>query len=102
MSEPFWEKSYCDTAVSAFGIQPNPEVKAFLHLFNKDGNVLEAGCGEAKNAIYLAKNGFMYVDAFDLSENAIAKAKKIALTNGVQIHAFVQDLCLFPWKKIMI
>lgn len=92
-SIPFWEEAYKDDNISAFGIEPNPEVKEFFELFQKDWNVLEAGCGEAKNAIYLAKNGFLKVNAFDISENAIAKVKRIASKNEVKLNAFIQDLC---------
>lgn len=99
MSEPFWEKSYRDETISAFGMQPNPEIIEFIHLFSKEWNVLEAGCGEAKNAIYLAKNGFTHINAFDLSSNAILKARKIASANGVQINAFIEDLRSFPWQE---
>lgn len=96
---PFWEKTYQNDAVSAFGNEPNPEVKEFLEYFHKDWKVLEAGCGEAKNAIFLARNGFHDVDAFDISENASIKANKIAEKNKVKLNIFVQDLCSYPWKE---
>ena len=35
-------------------------------------NILEVGCGEGQNAIYLAGKGYL-VDAFDLSEHGITK-----------------------------
>lgn len=95
---PFWEESYRNDSISAFGIKPNPEVEEFLQLFMKNGKVLEAGCGEAKNSFYLLENGFTNVKAFDLSENAINKVQKIAAKKGVSINAFVQDLCTFKWK----
>lgn len=98
-SVPFWEESYKDDNISAFGAKPNPEVKDFIELFHINWNVLEAGCGEAKNAIYLAKNGFTRVNAFDISENAIVKVKKIATKNEVELNSFVQDLCTYPWKE---
>ncbi len=96
---PFWEESYKNDAISAFGTEPNPEVKEFAGHFHKDWNVLEAGCGEAKNAFYLAHNGFTRINAFDLSENAIAKVKRIAADNRIILNAFVQDLCNYPWRE---
>ncbi len=99
LSEPFWEKSYKDDNISTFGTEPNPEVNEFLEFFRKDWNVLEAGCGEAKNAIFLAKNGFLKVNAFDISENAIAKVKKIISKSELNLNAFVQDLCTYPWNE---
>lgn len=95
---PFWEESYKNENISAFGVNPNPEVKEYVELFSKYGKVLEAGCGEAKNAFFLIENGFSDVSAFDLSENAINKVFKIAENRGVNINAFVQDLCTFQWE----
>lgn len=46
-----------------------------LNLKYKNLKVLDLGCGEGKNAIYLAKKG-CYVDAFEISEFAISNAKK--------------------------
>ena len=41
-SLPFWEESYKDDEISAFGTKPNPEVKEFFELFQKSWNVLES------------------------------------------------------------
>jgi len=38
-SLPFWEESYKDDEISAFGTKPNPEVKEFIELFQKSWNV---------------------------------------------------------------
>ncbi len=94
----FWEESYKNEGISAFGVNPNPEVKDYVELFNKNGKVLEAGCGEAKNAFFLIENGFNDVSAFDLSENAIKKVHKIAESKRANINAFIQDLCMFQWE----
>lgn len=40
-------------------------------------NACEFGCGEGRNAIFLAKNN-VYTEAYDLSEIAIENAKRIA------------------------
>lgn len=97
--EPFWEESYRNNDISAFGVEPNPEVKQFINVFNKDGKVLEVGCGEAKNAFYLIRNGFKDVSAFDLSEHAIGKVHQIAQKAQLQINAFTQDLCTYKWES---
>jgi cyclopropane fatty-acyl-phospholipid synthase-like methyltransferase len=98
MKIPFWEESYINDNISAFSTTPNPEVKEFISIFNKNGTILEAGCGEAKNAFFLIENGFHDVSAFDLSDSAIKKVYKIAEKKGVEINAFVQDLCSFQWE----
>ncbi len=38
------------------------------------------GCGEGKDAVFLARNGYI-VTAFDLSETGIEKGKKLAERN---------------------
>ena len=52
---PFWEKAYQEYDTVAFSIEPNATVTEFEHLINKQSKVLEVGCGEGQNAIYLAK-----------------------------------------------
>ena len=48
----------------------------------------EFGCGEGRNAIYLARHG-VAVEAFDSSEVAIENAKRIAKESGAGRAAFV-------------
>ena len=47
----------------------------------------EFGCGEGRNAIYLARHG-VAVEAFDSSEVAIKNAKRIAKESGAGRAAF--------------
>ena len=78
---PFWEKAYQEDDTIAFSSQPNITITEFEHLINTQSNVLDVGCGEGQNAIYLAQKGYN-VDAFDLSEYGIAKLKhKCELSN---------------------
>ena len=100
MDIPFWEESYKDDNISAFGIEPNTTVVEFEHLYNASGNILEIGCGEGKNALYLAKQGFQNIDAFDLSDNAIAKLNRAAQRNELALNAWVQDLRQFRFEKL--
>lgn len=54
-------------------------------------NVLDIGCGEGRNAVFLARNGYD-VDAFDLSDEGIKKTRALAAGTGVKINAFAADL----------
>lgn len=45
--------------------------------------LLDLGCGEGRNAVYLASKGFDVV-GLDLSPNGLAKTKKMAEEVGVQ------------------
>jgi 2-polyprenyl-3-methyl-5-hydroxy-6-metoxy-1,4-benzoquinol methylase len=100
MKKPFWEESYNNDDASAFGIEPNPTVQEMMHLYEKHWRILDVGCGEGKNGIYLATKGFGNIDAIDISEAGIAKLRRLAKRNNVLINAYVQDLCTFEFSKM--
>jgi len=99
MKIPFWEDSYKDDNVSTFGIQPNVTIDEFQHLFDKSWSVLDVGCGDGKNSLYLAGLGYNKVEAFDLSENAIAKLNRLAASKDLRVNAWTQDLTQFMFSK---
>jgi len=53
--------------------------------------VLDIGCGEGKDAVFLAKNGYR-VTAFDVAENGIEKARELAKHNHVEVDFFVANM----------
>lgn len=95
---PFWEKAYQEDDTIAFSSQPNITITEFEHLINTQSNVLDVGCGEGQNAIYLAQKGYN-VDAFDLSEYGIAKLKHKCELSNTQVNAFVADLTTYQFKQ---
>jgi tellurite methyltransferase len=60
--------------------------------------VLEIGCGEGTNAIFLARNGYD-VTAFDLSPVAIEKTNQDAKQFDVNISTFVADINEFDSRE---
>ena len=57
--------------------------------------VLDIGCGEGKDAVFLARNGYR-VSAFDISEHGLDKARSLAARCGVRVDFFradVRDFC---------
>ena len=99
MNVPFWEDSYKDDNIFAFGTEPNVTVLEYEPMFEKPWNILEIGCGDGKNSLYLARRGFTNVEAFDLSENAIRKLKRIAERDNLSLSAWAQDLRQFQFGK---
>ena len=95
---PFWEQLYADMEVSTFSKGPTMDVNEFYNVFPKNAQVLDVGCGEGRNSIFMAKLGNK-VDAFDISENGIEKAKKISKQMGVQVNYFCCDLEKFLFEK---
>lgn len=54
-------------------------------------SVLDVGCGEGKDAVFFARNGYA-VDAFDIAPAGIEKARRLAASCGAKINAFVADV----------
>lgn len=57
----------------------------------KVGKALELACGTGENALFLANNGF-WVDAIDISCNAIEIAKEEAKRRGLKVNFICADL----------
>lgn len=96
---PFWEETYQKDDVNTFSVQPNRTIKEFEHMLKKQSNILEAGCGEGQNVLYLAKQGYCNIDAFDISEAGISKLRRLCEISGVDINAFVHDLTTYNFDK---
>ena len=99
MEKPFWEKTYSDDTVTTFGSRPNRTIEDMWESFDKNWSILDVGCGEGKNPIFLAENGFINVDAFDLSHAGIEKLLRIASIKKVRVNAWVQDLTEYNFEK---
>ena len=56
--------------------------------------VLDIGCGEGKDAVYMAENSYA-VTAFDLTENGVRKTLALAKARSVRIDAYVDDINTF-------
>lgn len=82
-----------------FGKEVNQYLKdaALLHI-PKNSRVLCVADGEGRNSVWLAKNNYV-VDAFDISEVGINKAKKFAQENSVNVHYELNDLDHFQWPE---
>lgn len=96
---PFWEAAYQEEDTITFSVNPNATIQEFEHLFDKQAQILEVGCGEGQNILYLAKQGFMNIHAFDLSANAISKVIRRCAASNLTINAFVDDLTKFQFDK---
>ena len=96
---PFWEETYLKDDVMTFSVEPNRTIKEFEHLLNKQSNILEVGCGEGQNVLYLAKQGYSNIDAFDISESGISKLKRLCEVNCLNVNAFVRDLTIYTFDK---
>lgn len=57
----------------------------------KPTKVLELGCGNGRNALYMAEQGIK-VDAVDIAEKAIAWGKEMATQRNVQVNFLCQSI----------
>lgn len=88
--EAFWEKGYQDMNVSCMG-GPSFEVAEIAPLLAGNSKVLDLGCGEGRNALYLASLGCQ-VTAVDRSEAGIRKLEYIASNCGIRLNTLITDI----------
>lgn len=79
-----------------WGIQPNRLCYEILQRRPpvRPLRVLDIGCGEGKDAVFLARNGYM-VSAFDIAEAGLKKARSLAEFHGACVDFFRADLLNF-------
>lgn len=76
-----------------WGLMPNTICYDIMKILPpvKPYRVLDMACGEGKDAVFFAKCGYT-VTGFDISEQGIEKAKKLAEYNQVDVNFFKADL----------
>lgn len=84
-----WDQRY-DTEDYVYGTRPNTFL-ATATAGMEPGDALSLAEGEGRNAVYLAGLGFR-VTAVDGSGVGLAKARRLADTEGVEIETVVSDL----------
>ena len=103
--KPFWEESYKRPGkLDTFGDgKPSEAVIKVAAKLPKGIKALDLGCGEGRNAIYLAGLGFKTY-ASDISESGIAKLNAVAREKELTIDTSVCDMreFKFPGKFDLI
>jgi SAM-dependent methyltransferase len=79
-----------------FGTEPNAYLRQHASLWQPRSSVLSVADGEGRNSVWLAGQG-MIVDAFDISEVGVEKARKLAKAAGVSVAFSVSDCNSWPW-----
>ncbi|MBO5274669.1 MAG: methyltransferase domain-containing protein [Clostridia bacterium] len=92
VSRTHYEEKYRGEAYY-WGIVPNKLCYEIMKLRPpiEPYRVLDIGCGEGKDAVFLAKNGYE-VTAFDIAETGLDKAKKLAEYHHVKVDFFRADI----------
>jgi tellurite methyltransferase len=72
------------------GTEANPFLRKHIRLL-PGGKALDVATGEGKNAVFLAQHGFE-VEAVDISQKGLRKARRLAREKGVTIKTVLADL----------
>lgn len=81
-----------------FGTEPNAWLRRHAGEWQKGQRVLCVADGEGRNSVWLAQQG-LDVDAFDISDVGVAKARKLAQSAGVQVAYAVADCDGLRWPS---
>jgi SAM-dependent methyltransferase len=81
-----------------FGREPNEYLRDNASLLPPGARVLCVADGEGRNSVWLARRG-LQVQAFDISEVGVAKARKLAAAAGVSVDFSVADCDHWPWVE---
>ena len=84
------------TQVYIFGTEPAEFLKDHINRLPQ-GRALDIAMGEGRNAVYLAKKGFI-VDGVDISEVGLKKTRLLARNNHVMINTIDADLNTYQIK----
>lgn len=90
-----WNKRFAGEDY-VFGREPNEYLRAQAPLLAPGGRVLCVADGEGRNSVWLAQQG-LDVEAFDIAEVGVAKARKLAADAGVAVAFNVAGCDEWPW-----
>ena len=89
----FWDKEYSDAENLSLSLNPSVDLQKFLRWLDRefdDSNaidtVLDLGCGNGRNLIYLAKEYGVRGFGIDISTEAVEQAKKKAEGLHLEFH----------------
>ena len=81
-----------------FGREPNVFLRAQAGQLPHCGRALCVADGEGRNSVWLASQG-LQVEAFDIAEVGVAKARKLAADAGVSVAFHVAGCDEWPWES---
>ena len=79
-----------------FGTEPNAWLAEHAGVWQPGQRVLSVADGEGRNSVWLARQG-LRVDAFDIAEVGVAKARRLAAEVGVSVDFMVADCDSYAW-----
>jgi SAM-dependent methyltransferase len=92
-----WNSRFAQEAY-IFGTEPNAYLRRHGERWQPGQRVLCVADGEGRNSVWLARQG-LCVDAFDISDVGVAKARKLAADAGVPVNYAVADCDRLEWPS---
>ncbi len=92
-----WNKRFSEEGY-LFGTEPNAWLREHGGIWQDGQRVLCVADGEGRNSVWLASRG-LKVDAFDISDVGVAKARKLALDHAVTVNFSVHSSDTYPWPQ---
>ena len=84
-----WNRRF-ETPDFIFGTEPNAWLREHAGVWRSGQRVLCVADGEGRNSVWLARQG-LEVDAYDIAEVGVAKARQLAAAQGVRVNYAVAD-----------
>jgi SAM-dependent methyltransferase len=94
-----WNQRYAGEAL-LFGEAPNDYLRAQRPRLPRTGRALCVADGEGRNSVWLAQRG-LSVDAFDIADVGVAKARQLAQRHGVAVNFAVADCDTLAWPEAL-
>ena len=92
-----WNRRFSEPGY-LFGTEPNAWLHAHADVWHAGQRVLSVADGEGRNSVWLAHRGLI-VDAFDISEVGVRKARDFARIAGVKVNFAVADVATLQWPE---
>jgi SAM-dependent methyltransferase len=81
-----------------FGTTANLWLQDHAAAWQPGQRVLCVADGEGRNSVWLAERG-LQVDAFDIAQTGVAKARGLAAARGVTVNFSISDCDTFAWPE---
>ncbi|MBT9465235.1 class I SAM-dependent methyltransferase [Hydrogenophaga sp.] len=81
-----------------FGAEPNGWLREHAPVWSPSERVLCVADGEGRNSVWLAEQS-LNVEAFDIAETGVAKARLLAAQRGVSVGFSVADCDGYAWPE---
>lgn len=92
-----WNRRFSESGY-LFGTEPNGWLHGHADVWEAGQRVLCVADGEGRNSVFLAQRG-LTVDAFDISEVGVRKARDFARITGVKVNFAVADIAQLQWPR---